>query len=498
MTEAGGAKPLKTSLLSTFSNDVAAPRYDRSKLTQSIVHVGVGGFHRAHLATYIDELAAAGNTDWAIFGCGVMPGDQRMADALLAQDCLYTLITRGADTIDVQVVGSIVDYKLADPDPQPVISKMAAEETQIISLTVTEGGYPVDDLTGEYLPDSRNAGPTSAFGLIAAALDERRRTHAKPITIMSCDNIMGNGHVAESATRGEAARFGDDLLAFIDSSVKFPNSMVDRITPATSDSDRSWLADQHDIADRWPVVTEPFRQWVIEDNFAGKRPPLEQLDIIVTDNVEPYEFMKLRLLNASHSCLSYLAALDGIETVDQAMAQPWISNYVRTFLDIESKPVLPPVAGIDIDDYNDSLIERFSNPAIGDQISRLALDGTAKFPKFLLPTVRAQVEAGGPLQLAALALAGWAQYLGGVDDHGTTIELANDPLLTEAKRYAELSRTEPAAFLDFTAVFGEDLRDAAPFRAAFVAALEQLRTNGAQATVESFLNGGSAGGKSNS
>ena len=151
MTEAGGAKPLKTSLLSTFSNDVAAPRYDRSKLTQSIVHVGVGGFHRAHLATYIDELAAAGNTDWAIFGCGVMPGDQRMADALLAQDCLYTLITRGADTIDVQVVGSIVDYKLADPDPQPVISKMAAEETQIISLTVTEGGYPVDDLTGEYL-----------------------------------------------------------------------------------------------------------------------------------------------------------------------------------------------------------------------------------------------------------------------------------------------------------------------------------------------------------
>jgi len=500
VTDARAAEPLKTSLLfsiSEESNEIATPAYDRANLTRSIVHVGVGGFHRAHLATYVDELAAAGNTDWAIVGCGVMPGDQRMADALNPQDCLFTLITRGADTTEVRVIGSIVDYMLADPDPQPLITKMASENTQIISLTVTEGGYPVDDVTGEYLADSRNAGPTSAFGIIAAALEQRRTNHAKPITIVSCDNILGNGHVAETATRGEAARFGDDLLAFIDSSVKFPNSMVDRITPTTTDSDRSWLADTHGIADHWPVVTEPFRQWVIEDNFAGKRPPLEKLDIIITDNVEPYEFMKLRLLNAGHSCLAYLSALDGIETVDQAMAQPWVSCYVRAFLDTESKPVLPPVAGIDIDEYNASLIERFSNPSIGDQISRLCLDGTAKFPKFLLPTVNAQVEAAGPLQLGALALAGWAQYLNGVNDHGAVIELANDPLLAEAVRFAELSRTDPAAFLDFTAVFGEDLRNAESFRSAFTSALEQLRKDGAQATVESVLDEGSAGGQSN-
>ena len=487
MTEPTAAAPLKNALLSQISNEVTVPGYDRAALSPSIVHVGVGGFHRAHLATYVDELAAAGSTDWAIVGCGVMAGDSRMADALSAQDHLYTMVTRGAATTEVQVIGSIIDYILGTPDPQPLIDRMADEQTQIISLTVTEGGYPVDDLSGEYLADSSNAGPASAFGLIAAALDQRRRTHGQPVTIMSCDNIMSNGHVAATATRGEAARFGDELVAWIDTAVSFPNSMVDRITPATADSDRAWLSETHSIKDQWPVVTEPFRQWVVEDNFAGKRLPLEDLDVIVTDNVEPYEFMKLRLLNAGHSCLAYLSALAGIDTVDAAMAQPWITSYVRAFLDVESKPVLPPVAGIDIDAYNDSLIERFSNPSIGDQISRLCLDGSAKFPKFLLPTVRAQVQANGPLELSALALAGWCQYLLGIDDHGNPIELANDPLFEDARRYAELSRDTPAAFLGFEAVFGTDLAASESFQTAFTTALTNLRESGAHATVESQL-----------
>lgn len=489
MTDTTAAAPLQASLLPMLNDDtLVSPVYDRGALRPSIVHIGVGGFHRAHLATYVDELCAQGHTDWSIVGCGVLAGDSAMADALQSQDHLYTLITRGATTTDVQVIGSITDYILATPDPRPMIDRIAHEDTQIVSLTVTEGGYPINDVTGDYLAESRNAGPTSAFGILAAALEQRRASHGKPVTIMSCDNIMTNGSVTRTATLGEAAAFGAPLIEWIESSVSFPNSMVDRITPATADTDREWLQENHQISDRWPVVTEPFRQWVVEDNFAGDRLPLEQLDVIVTDDVEPYEFMKLRLLNAGHSCLAYLAALDGIETVDAAMADPAILQFVRTFLDVESKPVLPPVAGIDVDAYNETLIERFSNPKIGDQISRLCLDGSAKFPKFLLPTVRAQIANNGPLGLAALALAAWCQYLNAVDDHGQPIQLAPDPNLEQAQHYAQLSVSEPAAFLDFETVFGTDIRESASFQSAFSTALLRLRETGVGSAIQTALN----------
>jgi len=487
VTNTTNAAPLHAATLRSLSRGIAVPEYDRSALQPSIVHIGVGGFHRAHLATYIDELAAAGHTDWGIVGLGVLPSDEAMADALGAQQNLYTLITRGAAHTDVQVIASLIRYVHAVPDPEPAIAAIAAATTQLVSLTVTEGGYPVDDLTGAYQPDSPNAGPTSAFGLVAAALERRRKTNGGPVTIMSCDNIMTNGAVARTATLGEAARYGDALLEWIDSSVSFPNSMVDRITPATADSDRDWLAETHGIIDRWPVVTEPFRQWVVEDNFAGQRLPLEELDVIVTNDVEPYEFMKLRLLNAGHSCLAYLAALDGIETVDAAMAEPSIAQYVRAFLDHESKPVLPPVAGIDIDAYNDSLIERFSNPAIGDQISRLCLDGSAKFPKFLLPTLRAQLAAGGPIALSALALAGWCNYLVGTTDHGETISRAKDPLLDQAVAFAARSVDEPTAFLEFEAVFGADLAASERLKATFASAVISLRKLGVRSAIQQAI-----------
>lgn len=467
---------------------VTVPNYDRTALRPSIVHIGVGGFHRAHLATYVDDLCRAGVTEWGIVGGGILPGDAMMAEALQSQNMLYTLITRGADDTQAQVIGSIIDYIHGYPDRQDLVAQIADPRTQIVSLTITEGGYPVDDLTGDFVADSPNAGPDSAFGILAAALELRRTTSGEPITIMSCDNIMTNGNVTRVATQGEAATLGADLLRYIDEFVSFPNSMVDRITPATTDADRSWLAATHGIDDRWPVVTEPFRQWVVEDHFAGDRLPLEDLDVIVTDDVEPYEFMKLRLLNAGHSCLAYLAALDGIETVDAAMADPSIARFVKAFLDLEATPVLPPVAGIDIASYNDTLLDRFSNPAIGDQIARLCLDGTAKFPKFLLPTVRAQVAAGGPIELSALALAGWCQYLLGTDDHGQPITLAADPNLAAAVDYARQSQTNPAAFLQFEAVFGQDLGAADLFRTSFVDALGRLRSNGIRSAIDAAIN----------
>jgi len=485
-----GASVSPTTRTSAVSNqslpqlgaEVAVPKYDRSGLRPSIVHIGVGGFHRAHLATYVNELCAAGRSEWAIVGSGVRADDSAMAEALLGQDCLYSLISRDSDTTTVEIIGSIIDYIHAVPDAARLVEQIAAPATEIVSLTITEGGYPVDDVTGEYLPASKNAGPGSTFAIIAEALELRRTTNAKPITVMSCDNIMGNGAVTKSATLGEAACISAELVEWISASVSFPNSMVDRITPATSPADQEWLIATHGIDDAWPVVAEPFRQWVIEDDFAGERLPLDELDVIVTHDVEPYEFMKLRLLNAGHSCLAYLAALDGIELVDEAMADPNIRRYVDALLHHEAKPVLPAVAGIDVDVYIGSLIERFSNPAVGDQIARLCLDGTAKFPKFLLPTVRAQLDAGGSVRLSALALAGWCEYLTQARD-----TLAADPLLDQAIDHANQSQQDPAAFLGFTDVFGADLRGADRFTDAFVRALGHLRSQGVASAINATL-----------
>lgn len=476
------AVPLDGASLGQLSPSITVPTYDRGRLRRGIVHIGVGGFHRAHLATYVEELCRAGHLGWSIVGSGVLPGDRKMAEALGAQDCLYSLITRAPDTTGVEIIGSIVDYIHAAETSDPLISTIADPSTQIVSLTVTEGGYPVDGLTGAYLPDSPTAGPSSAFGIIAAGLQRRYKNGGGGLTVLSCDNIISNGAAARTATVGEAERLSPDVANWVASSTAFPNSMVDRITPATTEADRSWLADTMGVIDRWPVVTEPFRHWVIEDTFAADRLPIEDLDVLGTSDVEPYELMKLRLLNAAHSCLAYLAAIAGIETVDAAMADRGLRMFVEDFLAIEALPVLPPVSGVDLESYTASLIERFSNPAIGDQIARLCLDGSAKFPKFLLPTVRAQLDAGGSVRLSALALAGWCEYLTGERD-----SLASDPLLDEAVGHADRSRHDPETFLRFAEVFGADLPSAHRFTDAFVDALNRLRSQGIASVIHATL-----------
>ncbi|MEM9518465.1 MAG: mannitol dehydrogenase family protein [Actinomycetota bacterium] len=478
--------PLSSSTLGSLSPALAIPRYDRHALTAGIVHLGVGGFHRAHLATYADELCAQGETTWAITGAGVLPSDAHMARVLHDQDHLYTLITRGPSEVDARIIGSIIDYVHAVPDPQQLVDAIAAPTTSVVSLTVTEGGYPVDDLTGAFIATSANADDRSAFGLLVAGLDRRRRIGASGITVLSCDNVIGNGRVARTAALGVAERYDPRLAQWIEHEVTFPNSMVDRITPATTDHDRSWLATECGVLDRWPVATEPFRQWVVEDAFASSRMPLERLDVLTTSDVEPYEVMKLRLLNAGHSCLAYLAALDGLETVDRALGAAHLRSFLEVFLTEEAQPVLPPITGISVDDYIDSLLERFSNPSIGDQISRLCLDGSSKFPKFLLPTVRAQLVAGGPIRLSALALAAWCVYLSGPRDG-----LAPDAHLDEAQRFANASLDDPRQFLAFTTVFGDDLAGADRFAGAFVDAVRHLREQGVRSAIAAVLAEGS-------
>lgn len=480
---------LTSASLRSLDPRIAVPGFDRSSATPGIVHIGVGGFHRAHLATYVDELCEQGAQGWGIVGAGVMESDQRMASVLGDQDGLYTLITRSDTETTVRVVGSIVDYVLAAGDVSPLVARIADPSTRIVSLTVTEGGYPVHEDTREFDPANAPSGPHSAFGVIVTALQRRRDAGVGPLTVMSCDNVISNGEVARAAVLGVAQQQSRDLASWIEANVAFPNAMVDRITPATTDADRLWLLEQYDLVDGWPVVTEPFRQWVIEDTFAAGRPRWEDVGATVTDNVEPYELMKLRLLNAGHSSIAYLAALAGIELVNQAVAEPEINRFLSTFLEEEAGPVLPDIPGIDVPAYQATLIERFSNPAIGDQVSRLCLDGSAKLPKFLLPTVRGQLRVGGPVRLAALALAGWCSYLVGVADDGSRIEHASDPDLDRAREFAAASLAEPAAFLSYDRVFGDDLPKEPRFREAFESALVRLRSDGVAATLAGILNG---------
>lgn len=477
---------LSNANLTNLDSSVKAPAYDRSALTPSIVHIGVGGFHRAHFAVYIDQLARAGNTDWGIVGAGVMPFDQKMHDALTGQDTLYTLVSRDQDGFDATVIGSIIDFILAYPDQQPLIDKIASPETQIISMTVTEGGYPVDDATGDFDPDSPNASDSSAFAAIVKGLAKRMADGVGPITIQSCDNVMGNGDVAALATKSMAAAHSDELVAWIEENVAFPNSMVDRITPATTADDRKWFAENIGIDDAWPVVCEPFIQWVIEDDYAGARPPWETLDIMITEDVRPFEHMKLQLLNAGHAVLGFAAHQFEIELVHDGMADPDVLSFVEAFLNREAKTALHPVEGMDFDAYIESLLERFANPQVRDQILRLAMDGTGRIPKFVLPTLRTHLDNGGPTELTALFLATWAQSLTGKSDAGNDIEYGPDANLELVKAAAQASLENPAAFLDLAPTF-DGIRDNEAFVAQFVTALNAVRENGLRATIQSYV-----------
>ena len=479
---------LSPSTLARLDRRVSVPGYDRAALRGGIVHIGVGGFHRAHQAVYLDDLCAQGATDWSITGAGVLPSDTCMADALGRQGGLYTLVARDVHGTSVRVIGSLVDYVLATPTHDVLVKRLLRPETRIVSLTITEGGYPVNTVTGAWVPAANGRIP-AAFEAIGTALRSRRDRGQPGFTVLSCDNVMHNGAVARAVMLGVAAAMEPGLEAWVDRNVAFPNSMVDRITPATSDADRTFLRDQYGLIDRWPVVSETFSQWVIEDVFPYGRPSFDDAGALFTSDVAPYETLKLRLLNAGHSTLAYLAALWGIEFVHQVMQEPLFARFLQRFHDDEAGPSLPPVAGVDVEAYKANVRERFANPEVRDQVARICLDGSSKFPKFLIPTIESQLDRGGRIALAALALAGWCQYLIAVDDQGDTIGLAPDPLLATARDHARASVAAPAAFLGLGEVFGERLPVDPVFVPAFVDALVSLRTGGTRATLERWLPG---------
>jgi mannitol 2-dehydrogenase len=462
--------PLGESTLPAIADrGVAVPRYDRATLVPRILHVGVGGFHRAHMALYTDELAARGG-DWGICGLGLLEADRRMANVLRDQDHLYTVIERDSEGSRTRVVGSIVDYALAAGHGDILVERVADPQVAILSLTITEGGYSV-------------AHGNETIEVLVAALATRHAAGGEPLTILSCDNIPGNGDVAREAVATIAERRAPDLARYLDRCT-FPNSMVDRITPQTKNEDIAWLRDEVGVADGWPVVCEPFRQWVLEDRFAAGRPRWETAGALFTDRVHDWELYKLRMLNASHSCMAYLTALAGIVYVDEAMAIPIVRRYLERLLTTEAIPTLTEIPGHPPSEYARTVLHRFGNTGVRDQIARLCIDGTAKFPSFLIPTVEAQLDRNGPVTCAALALAGWGRYLATVPPD----ERAPDSRGRRAVELAQQFLAAPLTFLELGDVFTARLREDERFRGEFEAAAADLASIGSLGAIEQALN----------
>ena len=483
---------LTTATVGTLGDHVPVPTFARDVLSSGIVHFGVGGFHRSHQAMYLDRLMNDGKAlDWGITGVGTMPADARMRDVMRAQDCLYTLVVKHPDgTLEPRVIGSIVDYLFAPDDPEAVLARMADPATRIVSLTITEGGYHVHQVTGEL--DSTDDAiqhdlrgdepPVSAFGFVVEALRRRHESGITPYTVMSCDNIPGNGDVARRMLTSYARLKDPELADWIEREVRFPNSMVDRITPVTADTDRAALAERFGIDDGWPVVCEPFTQWVLEDAFGNDRPPYEDVGVQLVEDVEPYELMKLRLLNASHQALCYLGYLAGYRYAHEVCTDPLFVRFLLGYMDDEGTPTLPPVPGVDLDRYKHQLIERFANPEVRDTLARLCAESSDRIPKWLLPVIREQLAAGRGIDRSALVVAAWARYAEGVDEQGEPIEVV-DRLRDIVMARAARQRDDPLAFVSDPDLFG-DLAQDERFVAAYTSALSSLHERGARATVE--------------
>ncbi|MGY1742074.1 MULTISPECIES: mannitol dehydrogenase family protein [unclassified Blastococcus] len=491
---------LTASSLPTLGPSVWTPRYDRAAVRPGIVHLGVGGFHRSHQALYLDRLLESGEGEgWGICGVGVLPGDRRMAEVMAAQDCLYTVVVKHPDGfLDARVVGSVVEYLFAPDDPGAVVERMAAEETRIVSLTVTEGGYNTSATTGEFdtaAPDVRadlqragaggTAAPRTVFGLVAEALARRRARGLPPFAVVSCDNIPHNGDLARRSFAAFAALRDPELGAWVAAEVPFPNSMVDRITPVTTDADRAELAHRFGVEDAWPVVCEPWTQWVLEDDFPAGRPPLEDVGVQLVGDVAPYELMKLGLLNAGHQVLAHLGRLAGLTYVHEACQDPLFREFLRGYLDEEATPTLAPVPGIDLRRYKAELVGRFANPQVRDTLDRIRENASDRVPQFLLPVLRANLARGGEIRRSAAVLAGWARAAEGADDAGLPLALV-DPRAGELGARADRQGSDPLAFLDDPDVFG-DLAADERFAAAYRAALASLRERGARATVADLV-----------
>lgn len=488
---------LNTARLADLPPDVARPAYDRKAMKTGIVHLGIGAFHRAHQAVYTDAVIAGGDLRWGIVGASLRSPDTR--DALKAQDGLYTLAVRSGEGEKLAVIGAIREVVVAPEDPAALVERMSHPDVKVVTLTVTEKGYCHDPATGrldekhpDVVHDLANLNrPRSAIGFLAAAIARRRSLGLAPFTVLSCDNLPSNGRTLHRILTRFAELVSPDLGAFVRDKIACPDSMVDRIVPATTDEDRAAVAARLGLADAWPVMTEPFTQWVIEDHFPSGRPAWETVGATLVTDVAPYEAMKLRLLNGSHSAIAYLGYLAGYQTVSEAMADANLASYVAALMDDTTATLtIPP--GADVEAYKRSLRERFRNPALKHRTWQIAMDGSQKLPQRLLDTIRDRLAAGSDIARHALAVAAWMRYVTGTDEKGDAIDV-RDPLAQDLAAIARSAGGDPAALAKaiagVEAVFGTDLPAEPRFVTAVGEALVGLYRDGARATLASLAHG---------
>ena len=445
--------PLSNATLRLHSQRIDVPTYDRSTLQRGVVHIGAGNFHRAHQAVYFDDLACSGiSNQWGVTGVSLRSRDVK--DVLSAQDGLYTVVQRGHNHQTARVVGSISSCHYAPKDTAAVHAALVDPQTRVVSLTITGNGYFLDPVTREFdaaNPDVRadlmaSNSYATAWGYLTEALDARRRAGTAPFTVLCCDNIPDNTQAARTALVSFASLKEPGLARWIDANVAFPSTMVDRITPSTSKSERQFVEETFGIADKWPVVTEPYCQWVIEDSFSNGRPPLDEVGAEFVSDVSDHKQVKTRMLNGTHIAMACLGTLAGYQRTDEAMSDHVFFDYVERLMRDEIQPLLPAVPGMNTPDYRDTLLSRLSNPRMSDQLSRLARRGSTKISAFLLPSLQEAIEQDRPHTLLMLALAGWARYVRGYDLKGSKIRL-DDPQSMLLTKLATMDGNNPYPLL---------------------------------------------------
>lgn len=469
--------------------------YIREQVKTGIMHIGVGNFHRAHEEFYTNRLLAdTTQQNWGICGVMLLPGDERLYKALKKQDNIYTLTVCGRDGKDeVYCIGSLVELIWGVENPKAVIDKIADKDIKIITMTITEGGYNIDKTSGEFMLDENNVKhditnphtPKTVFGFITEGLRRRKEAGNGPITLLSCDNLQHNGNTAKKAFTTFITAQDKELAEWVEQNVTFPNSMVDRITPATRPEDVILLNEKNGTQDEAPVYSEDFIQWVIEDNFIAGRPAWETVGVEFTDDVTAYENMKLSLLNASHTLLSYPAFLSGYRKVDEAMHDERFVHFLRTFMDKDITPYVPVPGNTDLELYKQTLIERFANRSVSDQLARLCFDGVSKYPVYVMPNLIKMIRDKADFTRVAFSMAAYRHYLKyKTDDKGVAFEI-NDPWLT-AEDLKLIDSNDPVDFLGMSAFQSTNLKAANDFVKVYLRMVEDIKQKGIFTVLESI------------
>lgn len=489
---------LSSKTLSSLPSTIEGLKYDRSKVTAGIVHIGVGNFHRMHQEVVMNRALALPNHEhWGVIGAGLGNSKSSIQKAkdLRAQDCLYTSTEFSADGNKmVEVIGSLIDYHHVPEDPEGFLKILSSPSIRIVGLTITEGGYNIDESSGTFKVDApdvaedlRSSTPKTVFGYVVEALDRRRKAGTAPFTVASCDNLRHNGDTARLAFLGYAKAKDAALAEWIDKNVTFPNSMVDRIVPSVGPKDAEKLNAQSGIADKSPVYGESFLQWVVEDKFCNGRPDLGAVGVELRNDVHLFETMKGRVLNASHTVLAYPAILSGIEIVYEAMENKPVHGFLTRFVYKDSLPILEGPPGVDMKQYADTVLSRFANHAVGDQMLRVGHYGSAKIPVFLRKTIETLVANGGHIDRVAFFLACFAKYLNGVDDNGNKFEV-HEPALSD-KDWEELKSDDGLGVLRTSPLAPIKLYENDTFVKAFTLARDTIAKVGVQRALKEDTTG---------